>query len=230
MEYKLKIELIDYLSGFISDRRNQRFNEVIANRINHLRIVLEDVYQAHNASAVLRSCDCFGVQHVHFIENVNQMQISEDVAMGSSNWLTIHKHKGSENNTFSTLSELKNNGYRIVATSLNQKGYSLDDLPVNNKTALVFGTEINGISKTAIEMADDFVKIPMYGFTESFNISVSAAICMYETISRIRKSVPNYLLNEEEKTDVYLTWLKQSIENSDGLIQNFLKSNAFKIP
>src|SRR4051812_11523016 len=84
MDNSLKQELIDYLTTFISDNRKTRFDEVIANRTNHLRIVLENVYQGHNASAVLRSCDCFGVQNVHFIENRNHLRISDDVAMGSS--------------------------------------------------------------------------------------------------------------------------------------------------
>ena len=217
-----KKELIAYLKGFMSDRRVQRFDEVIANRTDYLRIVLENVYQAHNASAVVRSCDCFGIQNVHFIENRNQMKISEDVAMGSSNWVSIHKHNQKENNTRDTLIELKKQGYRIIATTPHKNDFTINKLPIDNKIALVFGTEIDGISKDVFDLADDFVKIPMYGFTESFNISVSAAICMYELSSRIRKQIPNYLLSEEEKTEVYLNWLKMSVEKSDLLIDNYL--------
>jgi len=217
-----KKELINYLTQFISENRKQRFDEVIANRTDYLRIVLEDVYQGHNASAVLRSCDCFGVQHVHFIENKNNMKISADVAMGSSNWLTVHKHNQSENNTKETLEQLKKQGYRIVATSPHKNNYTIDKLPVDKKIALVFGTEIDGISQTVIDLADDFVKIPMFGFTESFNISVSAALCMYELTTRIRSEVKNYLLTDEEKTDVYFEWLKTSIDSSEGLIENYL--------
>jgi tRNA (guanosine-2'-O-)-methyltransferase len=226
MEREEKLKLIDYLTGFISARRKQRFDEVIANRTNHLCIVLEDIYQGHNASAVLRSCDCFGIQNVHFIENMNNMKISADVAMGSSNWVNIHKHNGSENNTKDALLSLKQKGYRIVATTPHKNDHAIDKLPIDKKTALVFGTEIDGISAAVFEMADDFVKIPMYGFTESFNISVCAAICMYELTSRIRKEVPHYLLTEEEKTDVYLQWLKTSIDSSEGIIANFYKNNA----
>ncbi len=226
MEKKEKLKLINYLTQFISEKRKLRFDEVIANRTNHLRIVLEDIYQGHNASAVLRSCDCFGIQNVHFIENMNNMKISADVAMGSSNWININKHNAAENNTRETLLTLKNLGYRIVATTPHKNDYTIDKLPIDKKTALVFGTEIDGISKTVFEMADDFVKIPMFGFTESFNISVCAAICMYELTSRMRNEVPDYLLNEEEKTDVYLQWLKTSIVNSDGIIKNFYKESA----
>ena len=87
MKNSEKTELINYLSSFISDKRKVRFNEIISNRTSHLRIVLENVYQAHNASAVLRSCESFGIQYVHFIENKNHLKISKDVDLGSSNWL-----------------------------------------------------------------------------------------------------------------------------------------------
>jgi tRNA (guanosine-2'-O-)-methyltransferase len=226
MNYEQKKELIAYLTQFISEKRKQRFDEVISHRTDHLRIVLEDVYQGHNASAVLRSCDCFGVQHVHFIENKNNLKISADVAMGSSNWLTIHRHRGEEKNTRNTLLALKAQGYKIVATTPHKNDYTIDTLPVNDKMALVFGTEIDGITPEVFELADEFVKIPMYGFTESFNISVCAALCMYELTTRIRKEVKGYLLTEEERTDVYLEWLKTSIDSSEGLIENFAKAKS----
>lgn len=214
-------ELSNYLLGFISEKRKQRFDEVIAARTGHLRVVLENMYQAHNASAVLRSCDCFGIQHVHFIENRNQLRISDDVAMGSSNWLSIHRHRDSENNTRSALRELKSQGFRIVATTPHKNDYTPDTLPVDKKIALVFGTEIEGISETVREEADDFLRIPMYGFTESFNVSVSAALCMYELGKRIRQEVPDHALSQEEKETIYLQWLKTSVEHSEALIRRY---------
>ncbi len=100
------LELIKYMEGFVSERRKGRLQEVLAERTRHMAVVLEDVYQAHNASAVLRSCDCFGVQDVHFIENKNKFKISEDVSMGSTQWLSIKKYNTEENNTASCLREL----------------------------------------------------------------------------------------------------------------------------
>lgn len=223
MEQSLKIELSEYLLGFISENRKKRFDEVIAQRTDHLRIVLENVYQGHNASAVLRSCESFGVQHVHFIENRNHLKISDDVAMGSSNWLNIHRHNKSPNNTVEAIQQLKREGFRIVGTSPHKDDCTIDQLPVDKKLALVFGTEIEGISPDVFEHADEFVKIPMYGFTESFNVSVCAALCLYELTSRIRSSVPNYHLSEEEKTNVYFDWLKTSVDHSEALIKNYLE-------
>jgi tRNA (guanosine-2'-O-)-methyltransferase len=223
MDNAQKIELTNYLSTFISEKRLARFDEVLGNRTNHLRIVLENIYQGHNASAVLRSCESFGIQHVHFIENRNHLKISDDVAMGSSNWINIHRHNKSENNTVEAIQHLKKLGYRIVATSPHKNDCTIDKLPVDKKLALVFGTEIDGISKDVFDHADEFVKVPMYGFTESFNVSVCAALCMYDLTTRIRKTVPDHLLSEQEKIDIYFEWVKTSVDKSDALIRNYLQ-------
>lgn len=220
-----KQKLITYLTEFISPRRKERFDEVMKHRTNHLQIVVEDLYQAHNASAVLRSCDCFGVQYVHFIENKNSMKVSSEIALGAESWVSIKKHNGSENNTRACLQKLKDEGFRIVATTPHKNEVTIDQLLVDKKIALVFGTEIDGITKDVEDMADEFVKIPMYGFTESFNISVSAALCMYELTTRIRKTVPNYHLSEQEKTDIYLDWLMNSIDKSELIVKEYLGKN-----
>ena len=224
MENSQKIELINYLTSFISEKRKTRFDEVIAQRTNHLRIVLENVYQAHNASAVLRSCESFGIQHVDFIENRNHLRISDDVAMGSSNWLSIHRHNNKEHNSEDTLQHLRSLGYKIVATTPHEKSHTIDSLPIDQKIALVFGTEIDGISNKVYENADAFVKIPMYGFTESFNVSVSAAICMYELTRRSRPAIPDYFLTDQEKLDILFDWLRNSVEYAESLIKNYLKN------
>lgn len=218
-----KKELITYLESFVSERRQKRLTDVLSERTRHATIVLEDVYQAHNASAVLRSCDCFGIQDVHFIENKNRYKISEDVSMGATQWLSIHRYSEHENNTVETLQALKSKGYRIVATTPHKNDQNLNEFDVSKPFALVFGTEITGITEDVFNMADEFVKIPMYGFTESFNISVSAALCMYEVSTKIRAQVPDYRLTEAEKEDIYIDWLKASISKSDLIIKEFDK-------
>jgi tRNA (guanosine-2'-O-)-methyltransferase len=221
---KSKIDLIKYLSQFVSENRLKKFDEIINERTRHITVVLEDIYQAHNASAVLRSCDCFGIQDVHFIENRNKYKISTDVDMGASSWLSIYRYSEKENNnTSSCINSLKQKGYRIIATTPHEKDCTLDQLPIDNKIALVFGTEIDGISEEVRNHADDFVRIPMYGFTESFNISVSAALSMYELTSRLRKSNNQYRLSEIEKEDILLDWMKSSIKRCDLIIKEYLK-------
>jgi len=214
-------ELIAYLEGFVSERRRLRLQEVLAQRTRHMTLVLEDVYQAHNASAVLRSADCFGIQDTHFIENRNRYKISEDVAMGASQWLTLNRYTKTENNTLSCLKELKEKGYRIVATTPHKDDKLVSELDVNTPFALVFGTEITGISQDVFDVADEFVKIQMHGFTESFNISVCASLCMYELSNKIRREVPNYGLTQAEKDSLYVDWLKASIRKSDLVVKAF---------
>lgn len=215
-------ELIRYMEGFVSERRRERLKTVLDERMRHMTVVLEDVYQAHNASAVLRSCDCFGVQDVHFIENRNKFKISEEVSMGSTQWLSIKKYNEEANNTARCLKELKEKGYRIVATTPHKNDQLISELDVSKPFALVFGTEIDGITETVFEMADEFVKIPMHGFTESFNISVCAALCMYELTTRIRKENIPYQLSEQEKQELYLEWLMASVSKSDLIVKEYL--------
>lgn len=212
-----KQALLEYLKTFVSDERLQRFDAVIAERINHIHIVLEDIYQAHNASAVLRSVDCFGIQNVHFIETRNFYKVSDDVALGASQWLTIHRHK----NTRQTLTDLKQQGFKIVATTPHKNDKTIYDFDVTQKFALVFGTEKEGISNDIFDMADAFVKIPMYGFTESFNISVCAAMCMNEFSNKIRTQIPNPYLSQIEQQDIYIQWLLKSIRKSDLIVKRF---------
>lgn len=221
MQAQNKQALTTYLEGFVSDRRKARLKEVLAERTRHMVMVLEDVYQAHNASAVLRSCDCFGVQDVHFIENRNKYKISEDVAMGSHQWLSLHRHTSQEHNTLSCLSGLRQKGYRIVATTPHHHARPLSAFDVSTPFALVMGTELTGISQDVLDVADEFVMIPMYGFTESFNVSVCAALCMYDLTSRIRRLPDGYGLSEAEKEDIYVDWLKASIKKSDLVVKAF---------
>ena len=213
--------LTDYLEGFVSERRKGRLVEVLDERTNHLTVVLEDVYQSHNFSAVLRSADIFGIQNIHFIENRNKYKISEDVSMGSTQWLTLNRYQKFENNTRECITQLKNKGYRIVATSLNERSVTLDQLKVDKPIALIFGTELTGISEDVQDMADEFVYLPMFGFTESFNISVCAALCMHELSTKIRSQVPDYKLTDAERKEIYLEWLKVSVKKHDLMIKEF---------
>lgn len=213
--------LTAHLEGMVSERRIQRLNEVLDERTNHLTIALEDVYQSHNFSAVLRSADIFGVQTINFIENKHAYKISEDVAMGATQWLNLNRYQDGSNNTKDCLNDLKAKGYKIVATSLQKNSITLDELNIEKPIALVFGTELTGISKDVEEIADEFVKLPMYGFTESFNISVCAALCMHQLTTRIRKEINNYHLTTEEREIIYLEWLKTSVKRSDLVVKEF---------
>ena len=219
----LNKELVNYLSGFISDSRRAKFDEVLNYRTRHITIALEDLYQPHNASAVLRSCDIFGIQDIHIIENKNAYTVNKDIAMGSPKWLNIYKYKNETNNTLACINHLKTKGYRIVATSPHPTNSSIDTLPVDKPLALFFGTELTGISETVREHADEFVKIPMYGFTESFNISVSAALCLHTLTAKLHKAKVSWQLNHSEKDELLLTWLRNTIRKVELIEKDFFE-------
>ncbi|MBI2270931.1 MAG: RNA methyltransferase [Bacteroidetes bacterium] len=216
-------KLIEYLSGFASEERVKKFYDVINNRTRHFTIVLEDIYQPHNASAVLRSCDCFGIQDVHIIENKNQYTVNQDIALGSSKWLNLIKYKEHPNNTLACINDLKKKGYKIIATSPHKDDNIIQKLDITSKTALVFGTELKGISDEVMRHADGFVKIPMFGFTESFNISVSAALCLHTLVHKLHHSEIHWQLDNKEKEEVMIEWLRNSINRSELIEEEYYK-------
>ncbi len=207
--------LLEKLTSFISDNKNQLFDQIIQNRTRYLTLVLEDIYQAQNASAVLRTADCFGIQDVHIIENRNEYTINPDVALGASKWLSIYRYNEMENNTIRVIQKLKADGYKIVATMPHKGDVLLPDMDMNQKTALFFGTELKGLSSVVQEHADIFIKIPMYGFTESYNISVSAALCLQELSKKMRLGNIDWSLSESERLDVKLNWARATVRESE---------------
>lgn len=218
-----KEKLLDFLMEYITPNKKKKFEEVLSYRTRHLAVVLEDLYQPHNASAVLRTCDCTGIQDVHIIENRNEYQVNRDVALGSSKWLNLIKFSETDNNTLSAFEYLRNKGYRIVATSPHRSDVELHDLDIREKTALVFGTELEGLSEVALDNADAYVKIPMYGFTESYNISVSAAIILSTLTHKLRSSEIKWQLSESEKTQIKLNWAASVLKKYDSFEKQFFK-------
>ncbi|MCD4694787.1 MAG: RNA methyltransferase [Bacteroidales bacterium] len=217
-----KTALLDHLLGFVSDNKKSLFDKIIQDRTRHITVVLEDIFQPQNASAVLRTCDCFGIHDIHIIENNNTYEVNPDVALGASKWLNLIKYNSKKENTLQAFEILQNNGYTIVATTPHKNDVLLSDLPLEKKTALIFGTELHGLSDIALKHADAFVKIPMYGFTESFNISVSAAIILHHLIEKLKSSEVNWRLNEEEKLDIMLNWARNIVKRSDIIERKFL--------
>ena len=215
-------KLIKYLSKYVTENRLSLFDKIIQYRTKYVTVVLEDIYQPHNASAVLRTCDCFGVQNVHIIENKNQYRINPDVTLGSNQWLTINNYNKEKHNTLSTIKHLKSEGYRIIATTPHKNDVNLNELDLEKgKIALFFGAELPGLSNVVLDNADEFVKIPMYGFTESYNISVSAAIILHHISEKLRNLNINWQLSENQREDIMLDWLKTSIKKSELIVDEF---------
>jgi len=205
----------------ITSNKREMFERIAANRTKHLTVVMENIYQEHNASAVLRTCDCFGLQELHVIEKDNAYKIQRDIALGAGRWVDMYNYDDSENVTKDCLNDLKAKGYKIIATTPHTDSQTIYDLDLLQPIALVFGTERRGISEEVIEIADDFVKIPMYGFTESFNISVSAAIVLNTLRQRLEQSDLNWKLSEEEQTLLKIDWCTKILNGGDLLEKKF---------
>jgi tRNA (guanosine-2'-O-)-methyltransferase len=218
-----RTELLEYLSAVVTPERLSLYNKIVENRTNYLTVVLEDIFQPQNASAVLRSCDCFGIQNVHVIENRNKFQVDTEVSLGSSKWVTLNKYNKKKNNSLDAIQALKKKGYRIVATSPHINDVELPDFELaKGKTALIFGSEQPGISETIMQEADEFLKIPMFGFTESFNISVSAAIILHHLTEKLHNSESiNWRLTEEEKVEIKIQWIKNTVKKSTLIEKRF---------
>lgn len=218
-------ELIHKLKSMMTEQRFELFTKVLDQRTNYITVAVEDVYQSHNASAVLRSCDCFGIQSVHVIAETNKFNPNPDIALGASKWLSIN-HYNQKNALETTIKELKQKNYRIVATTPHTNDTVLEDFDLSKgPVALLFGTEMRGLTPEAIAMADEHLKIPMYGFTESFNISVSVAIVLHHLRLKLQESNINWKLSESEKEDVLLNWMKTSIKKSDQIIELIERKN-----
>ncbi len=223
--FLLDQNLFKYLSEFISENRLANFQKIVEHRTKHISFVIEDLFQPHNASAVLRSCDCFGIQDVHIIENTNTYTTDKNIALGAGKWVNVHKYNEVENVTLSCLTQLKKKGYKIVATTPHKEDFTCTTIPLEEPLAVVFGKEMEGISDTVIAEADYFMKIPMYGFTESLNISVAAAITAQNLYERLTASdaIP-WRLNEEQKQEVMFEWMTRSIKDSASIIDRYYKT------
>ena len=220
--------LLAYLEGYITEKRKNTFHRVLNERTRHFAVVLEDIYQPHNASAVVRSCDIFGVQDVYAIENKFTNKVSRHVAKGSQKWLNINRFKEDGDNTKACLEDLRGKGYQIIGTTPHTDSCVLADFDVTKKTAFVFGAEKDGISDYIKQEADGFLKIPMVGFTESLNISVAAAIILNDVTSRLRKTKVDWQLTPEEQKVLYFEWIKNTIKNPDKLIEYYKNEVSLK--
>lgn len=217
--------LINQFSKYITDHKRNFVEKVLDQRTRHITVVLEDIYQSQNTSAVIRSCECMGIQDIHIIENESKYQINRKVLKGSYKWVDVIKHRGkNRNNTEVCYQHLRSKGYKILATDPSPEGISIHDISMDEKIALVMGNELHGTSSYAIDNADMKVNIPMFGFTESLNISVSAAICLNTFITALQKTSVNWHLTEEEKEVIRLRWFRSMVRNAEIMEREFLKS------
>jgi len=211
------VELLEYLEGFISERRKERYKQILGARTNYITVAIEDVYQLHNTSAVIRSCEVFGVQQAHVVEGRFGNRLDKNIAVGAEQWVDINRYR----NIGSCIKSLRKQGYQIIATTSHNDSCLLQDFKIDRKTAFLFGTEREGLSQEAMTKSDNFLKIPMSGFTESLNVSVSAAIILQHLTNTLRKAQLPWQLTEAEKFEKRLEWTKKSIKSIDDILARY---------
>lgn len=216
-------QVLDEFYKIITPNKVEMFDRIAALRTRHLTVALENIYQEHNASAVLRSCDCFGLQEMHVIEKGFQYSVQRDIALGAGRWVDMFNYNLGDNPTDDCILNLQNRGFKIVATTPHTDAFTIHNLPIDKPMAFFFGTERRGLSQEVIERADYNVKIPMFGFTESFNISVSVAIVLQTIRQRLEESNLEWKLNEEEKIALKIKWCRKILNGGAALENEFRK-------
>jgi len=213
----IDLDYLDFLENILTENRKVKFLKVLEKRTKHFTVVVEDIFQMHNASAVMRSCEIFGIQELNVIEQRYGKSIDKEIAMGAQKWVDINKF----DNVTNCVDSLKNDGYQIIATTPHENDCLLEDFDISKPSALFFGTERDGLSEEILQKADGFLKIPMVGFTESLNISVSAAIIIQNLTNRLQKSTIAWHLSEEEILAKRMEWARNSIKDIKRIEQRY---------
>ncbi|MBR5820592.1 MAG: RNA methyltransferase [Alistipes sp.] len=207
---------IDYLSTFMTEERFSLFRQTLSMRTNYMTILAENTFHPHNAAALMRHCEAFGVQRMHTIETRCTFDPSQNISRGSDRWLNLVRHTS----TSEALSALKAEGYRLVATTPHRESCTPETFDVGKgKFALIFGTEHAGISDEAMAAADEYLRIPMCGMVESLNVSASAAILIYQLTQRIRAQVQEWPLSEEEQVRLLYDWTHLSVKDAGRILE-----------
>ena len=210
-------KVIEVLKSFVSENKQGLVDQVLSKRTRHVTLVFEEIDKPHNISAVLRTAECMGIQDLHFVKNKNDYTINPIITQGAAKWVSLHHHDKDQNNLKACYDKLRSENYQILATSLHETSQSIYEIDISKKTALVFGTESNGISKEAGELADGYVHIPMDGFTESFNLSVSAAICLTVLKGKLNNIWPN--MEIEEQNNIKANWYRSIVREADLILK-----------
>lgn len=224
----LQEEVMARLRPHITDERFQKMTQVLSRRTQALTLLIENVYQPQNASAVLRTAEALGLQSVYIVEKDHRYEVSPQVVMGADKWLDLHYAPSDAacggNNTLAHYALLRSRGYRIAATCWTEDAVPIQNLDLSTPIALAFGTELTGLSREAIETADVRTYIPMYGFTQSFNISVAAALCMHYLRPEMEKRHPDLLpLKPQVHRRVLIQWMAATLRLGEDLLKPYFQ-------
>ncbi len=207
--------LLKELKEHLTSGRKKRIEEVAAQRTRKITLVLEDIRQEHNTGALLRTADILGIQDVHLISQQYEIRLAEAISKGSTNWVTLHRYQDREADNFQTcLETLRSCDYELVVAHP-EGDIALPDLKYQGKPmALLMGSEWEGVSDIALKSAGKKVRIPQYGFTQSFNVSVAAALILQQMNASLRNSEFDWQLSNEEREELELEWTMKRLGDS----------------
>ncbi len=221
-QHKL-LQRIAFLEQHISAHRLQKIKNVLAQRTRHLTVVLENLYHPENGNAVMRSVECFGLQEMYVVQEKYDWKYSLKIARGAAKWTDVHAYSSENGGAAACYQQLRERGYQLVATDPQPGSFTAQNLDISKPVALIFGTESTGVAPETLAMADARIHIPMVGFTESFNISVSAGILLAQLRQRLEAEVPHWQLTEADQVAIYADWLAKSVRHADALLRVFEK-------
>ncbi|MET3536115.1 TrmH family RNA methyltransferase [Chryseobacterium limigenitum] len=215
----------EYLKQFLTDERLRKINHFSPESSDFVLPVMDDVYQFRNAAAIIRSVEACGFHKVVAMEEENVFDPNLTVTKGAETWVEVEKMP----KNIDSLQKIKDRGYKILAVSLEKNAVMLPDYQITEPIALVFGTEMAGVSEEVIDFADETLAIPMYGFTRSFNVSVAAGICMYELKQKLINSNLDYKLSDEKLLKMKIRWAVNSMQSGQQIFQKYLRDNNIEI-
>lgn len=213
-------KIFDYLKQFLTQERLRKIEYYASESSDFILPVMEDVYQFRNAAAIVRSVESCGFHKIVALEKENVFDPNLKVTKGAETWVEIEKLPWSLN----SIKQIKSRGYKIVAVSPEKNATLLPDFQITEPIALCFGTEWEGVTEEILDFADETLAIPMYGFTKSFNVSVAAAICMYELKQKIIKSDIDYGLSYDKILATKIRWAVNSIPSGQMILDKYVKS------
>ena len=214
-------DVYEYMKGFLTEERLSKIEKYAEESSDFVLPVLENIYQFRNAAAIIRSVEACGFHKIAALEEENVFNPNTRVARGADTWMQVEKMP----KTMSSLQQIRDKGYKILAVSPEKNAISLPEYELKEPVALIFGTEMEGVSQEVLDFADETLIIPMYGFTQSFNVSVAAAICMYELKQKLLKLDIDYKLSDEKKLAMKIRWAVNSARSGDEVLNHYLKKH-----
>lgn len=170
------------LESLLTPERIARIDSVLDARLASLTAAVEDTYDPHNAAATIRTSEALGLQELHVIEPGERFSAVKGVTRGAHRWIELHRWPGAE----VAAAGLKARGFRVYATLPDARAVSIEDVDVSTPVAVIFGNEHEGVSPAAIAACDGTLTVPMFGFTESYNLSVTVGLAMSRLAARRR--------------------------------------------